>query len=58
MSDLPPCKNCNSTFTYEDGDLFVCPECAHEWSRTEVDASVETVRVVKDSNQFSCANLY
>ncbi|WP_342130443.1 zinc ribbon domain-containing protein YjdM [Hydrogenophaga sp. OTU3427] len=30
---LPPCPECQSAFTYEDGDLLICPECAHEWSR-------------------------
>ncbi|HQX08765.1 MAG TPA: alkylphosphonate utilization protein, partial [Zoogloea sp.] len=29
MSSLPPCPQCKSEFTYEDGDNFVCPECAH-----------------------------
>ncbi|HQV42131.1 MAG TPA: alkylphosphonate utilization protein, partial [Moraxellaceae bacterium] len=33
MSNLPACPKCNSEFTYEDGDMFVCPECAHEWSQ-------------------------
>jgi protein PhnA len=32
MSGLPPCPKCNCEFTYEDNDLYVCPECAHEWS--------------------------
>ncbi len=32
MSDMPPCPECGSTFTYHDGTLFVCPECGHEWS--------------------------
>lgn len=32
MSTLPPCPQCKSTFTYEDGQNYVCPECAHEWS--------------------------
>lgn len=32
MSELPPCPKCKSTYTYEDGALLVCPECAHEWS--------------------------
>lgn len=32
MSNLPKCPNCQSEFTYEDGGLYVCPECAHEWS--------------------------
>jgi protein PhnA len=32
MSTLPPCPACKSEFTYEDGALLICPECAHEWS--------------------------
>jgi protein PhnA len=32
MSTLPPCPICNCEFTYEDGSLCVCPECAHEWN--------------------------
>jgi protein PhnA len=31
MSTLPPCPKCNCEFTYEDNNLCVCPECAHEW---------------------------
>jgi len=32
MSNLPPCPKCHSSWSYEDGPLLVCPECAHEWS--------------------------
>ncbi|MED0709849.1 alkylphosphonate utilization protein, partial [Aneurinibacillus aneurinilyticus] len=32
MLDLPDCPKCNSEYTYEDGSLLVCPECAHEWT--------------------------
>jgi protein PhnA len=32
MSNLPKCPTCSSEYTYEDGDKFVCPECAHEWA--------------------------
>ncbi|GAB3133029.1 zinc ribbon domain-containing protein YjdM [Tsukamurella serpentis] len=33
MSDqLPPCPECSSEYTYEQGALLVCPMCAHEWS--------------------------
>lgn len=32
MSTLPPCPKCGSEYTYEDGALLICPECAHEWS--------------------------
>jgi protein PhnA len=31
---LPPCPTCNSPYAYEDGPLYVCPDCAHEWSQT------------------------
>ena len=47
MSDLPPCPQCASVYTYEDGALLVCPECAHEWSPT---AETETERVYRDAN--------
>ena len=33
MAALPNCPKCNSEYTYEDGNMFVCPECAHEWSQ-------------------------
>ncbi|SCA58688.1 Protein PhnA [Chlamydiales bacterium SCGC AB-751-O23] len=33
MEDLPKCEKCNSEYTYEDGNLYICPECAHEWSK-------------------------
>ncbi len=32
MSELPACPECQSALTYPDGDMLVCPECAHEWS--------------------------
>jgi len=32
MTPLPPCPKCSSAFTYEDGPLLICPECAHEWT--------------------------
>lgn len=53
MSDLPPCPKCQSTFTYEDGALLVCPECAHEWApgaATPTAGPVEEGLVVRDAN--------
>lgn len=26
------CPKCNSENIYNDGNLWICPECAHEWS--------------------------
>jgi protein PhnA len=48
MSELPPCPKCQSHYTYEDVSLYVCPECAHEWSSSE--GSTETLKVVRDAN--------
>ncbi len=49
MSALPPCPACNSAFTYEDGGLLVCPECAHEWRTGDDAVAEEGARVYRDS---------
>jgi len=49
MQDLPNCPKCNSEYTYEDGNLFVCPECAHEWTAAEANAAEED-SIVRDAN--------
>ena len=50
MSTLPPCPKCNSEYTYEDGEMYVCPECAHEWSKNAPAAAAEEVKVWRDAN--------
>lgn len=50
MANLPNCPKCNSQYTYEDGSLFVCPECAHEWSLESGNENSEDGLVVKDAN--------
>ena len=49
MADLPNCPQCNSEFTYPDGLMLICPECAHEWAADGSDTE-EQSNVVKDSN--------
>lgn len=49
MSDFPNCPECQSEYTYQDGEMFVCPECAHEWSDADT-AEAEQSAVVKDAN--------
>ena len=46
---LPNCPLCQSEYTYEDRGLYICPECAHEWSG-ESAGEVEEGLVVKDIN--------
>ena len=48
MSALPNCPKCNSEYTYEDGAMFVCPECAHEWPQA-APVAAEEARVVRDA---------
>ncbi len=43
MSDLPACPKCNSTYTYENGNLMVCPECFHEWNANELPLEEGTI---------------
>lgn len=50
MSNLPNCPKCNSEYTYEDRDLFICPECSHEWTLGSETENSEDTKVVKDSN--------
>ena len=47
---LPNCPKCGSEYTYEDGFMLVCPECAHEWSPNEEQEVEEDILVVKDAN--------
>ena len=49
MSDLPKCPKCGSEYTYEDGNMLVCPECAHEWSKDAVVESADEGSVVRDA---------
>ncbi|WP_312911382.1 zinc ribbon domain-containing protein YjdM [Stutzerimonas nitrititolerans] len=50
MSTLPPCPKCNSEYSYEDGQMLVCPECAHEWSAdATAQAADDDARIIKDS---------
>jgi len=50
MSALPPCPRCNSEYTYADGPLYICPECAHEWPQEAAgDGAADQARVVRDA---------
>ena len=46
MSTLPPCPQCKSEYTYEDGANYVCPECAYEWPQVE---AAEEAKLVRDA---------
>ena len=61
MSSLPNCPECKSEYTYEDGNLLICPMCAYEWSgAVEIEEKIykdangnilqngDTVSIIKD----------
>ena len=49
MSGLPNCPKCGSEYTYQDGTLYICPECAHEWSPQE-EADAADQQPIRDAN--------
>lgn len=49
MSSLPECPKCNFEYPYKEGNLFVCPTCAHEWSE-ETDEEAGEALVFKDAH--------
>lgn len=53
MQDPTHCPKCQSENIYADGNLWVCPECSHEWSpHLQASAPVEPVDdgKVRDAN--------
>lgn len=54
-TSLPACPKCSSELTYQDGQMYVCPECAHEWNPVSSSAPApregdEPGRVVRDAH--------
>ena len=50
MSEIPPCPECNSEHSYPDRELFVCPDCAHEWAASGDGDGASDTRVIRDAN--------
>jgi len=46
---LPACPKCNCEYTYEDGEMIICPECAHEWSK-DAATNEESAAIIKDAH--------
>jgi protein PhnA len=50
MSHPPACPKCSSEYSYEDRNMFVCPECGLEWERVSNIRESEGGVFVKDAN--------
>lgn len=49
MANSPKCIKCGSEYVYEDGALYICPECGHEWAIQD-EKGEETQAVIKDAH--------
>ncbi len=52
MSKPALCPKCNSENIYQDGNLWVCPECSNEWSAHEgapPTAALEADNLIRDA---------
>jgi protein PhnA len=50
MSDLPACPECNGIYTYQDRELYICPECGHEWPDNREDPEESALFQVRDAH--------
>jgi protein PhnA len=46
-NDGQACPKCQSPFGYQDGNFWICPECAHEWSSEIIAPTEDAVTPVK-----------
>lgn len=49
MTDGLKCPQCSSEHVYQDGSLWVCPDCAHEWNGESAVAAAQE-EGVRDAN--------
>jgi len=45
------CPKCNSPYAYPDGLLWICPDCAHEWTPDQIPETL-----LEDAPRFLDAN--
>ena len=53
------CPQCGSEHVYQDGSLWICPECAHEWNpeaAAESGAEGSQEQGVRDANGNTLAD--
>lgn len=50
MNNFPKCPTCGSAYSYEDRNMYVCPECAHEWEKDDAIESSDKKRIVRDAH--------
>ena len=46
---IPNCPICSMENTYQDGDIFICPDCSNEWQPASAE-EIEEKRSHKDAH--------
>jgi protein PhnA len=50
-AESPPCPKCQSSYSYEDRGLWICPECGHEWSAAAQAGENDSAHIIiRDAN--------
>ncbi len=50
MPTLPDCPKCDSEYSYQDGSLLICPECAYEWPMQNAIVTDDQPDSIQDAN--------
>ena len=53
MQEESKCPKCQSENIYQDGNMWVCPECFHEWSQFKAEEKpqeAESDGLIRDAN--------
>lgn len=51
MDNLPECPQCHSKYTWQNGVILNCSECAFEWEPSDTtEISTNEPKIIKDAN--------
>ena len=50
------CPKCACEYAYQDGGLWICPECAHEWTPVAELEAAEVGAAICDANGVALAS--
>lgn len=50
MLNIPACPVCAKENTYPDGDIFICPDCFHEWPTSATAEEISDNGIIRDAN--------
>lgn len=51
------CPQCRSENIYQDANLWICPECSHEWSAFEKSSAATSTEVADDKIRDANGNI-